>query len=304
MPHRHQPAQERSRSMRSPPPGAPASCLRCHSERGPAMPPAAGSRCRVPKPPSACPTLPTPPGARNCAQKSKPRCPPHSPAPSPFDSPSTPMPSIPAIVEQSPPVDRVRAPMQPRSPRSSSTASQSPNSTTPIAPPVPVSTASPRCSPVPNSSPNPTRDPPQRSPLMTDSFDINSLLSQALDMQQRMTDAQARAAETEITGRAGGGAVQITITGGMQFLDVTISPTAVDPEDIAMLEDLVLAALNDAFDQLADLQNAAMPALDLGALGGALGGLGGLGGGPSGAANGFGGFGGELPATGSDSDIS
>ncbi len=139
---------------------------------------------------------------------------------------------------------------------------------------------------------------------MTDSFDINSLLSQALDMQQRMTDAQARAAETEIIGRAGGGAVQITITGDMQFLDVTISPTAVDPEDISMLEDLVLAALNDAFDQLADVQSAAMPALDLGALGGALGGLGGLGGGTSGAANGFGGFGGELPGIGSDSDIS
>lgn len=81
---------------------------------------------------------------------------------------------------------------------------------------------------------------------MTESFDINSLLSQALDMQQRMADAQARTAETEIIGRAGGGAVQITVTGDMQFLDVTISPTAVDPEDISMLEDLVLAALNDA----------------------------------------------------------
>jgi DNA-binding YbaB/EbfC family protein len=146
---------------------------------------------------------------------------------------------------------------------------------------------------------------------MTESFDINSLLSQALDMQQRMTDAQARTAETEIIGRAGGGAVQITITGGMQFLDVTISPTAVDPEDIAMLEDLVIAALNDAFDQLADLQSAAMPALDLGALGGALGGLGGLGGalgglgsGTTGTAGGFGGFGGALPTTDGDPDVS
>ena len=147
---------------------------------------------------------------------------------------------------------------------------------------------------------------------MTDSFDINSLLSQALDMQQRMTDAQARTAETEIIGRAGGGAVQITITGDMQFLDVTISPTAVDPEDISLLEDLVLAALNDAFDQLADLQSAAMPALDLGALGGALGGLGGLGGalgglgglgsGTTTAADGFGGFGGALPTTDGEPD--
>ncbi|MBU6329261.1 MAG: YbaB/EbfC family nucleoid-associated protein [Acidobacteria bacterium] len=117
---------------------------------------------------------------------------------------------------------------------------------------------------------------------MTESFDINSLLSQALDMQQRMAEAQARTAETEIIGRAGGGAVQITVTGGMQFLDVSISPDAVDPEEIDLLEDLVLAALNDAFDQLEALQRSAMPAMDLGALGGSLGGsLGGVFGGGS-----------------------
>jgi len=131
---------------------------------------------------------------------------------------------------------------------------------------------------------------------MTESFDINSLLSQALDMQQRMADAQARTAETEIIGRSGGGAVQITVTGGMQFVDVTIEPSAVDPDDISMLEDLVLAALNDAFDQLEDLQQSAMPALDLGGLGGALGGLGGLGG----ALGGLGGLGGAIDTTEGD----
>jgi len=131
---------------------------------------------------------------------------------------------------------------------------------------------------------------------MTESFDINSLLSQALDMQQRMADAQARAAEAEIIGRSGGGAVQITVTGGMQFVDVTIEPSAVDPDDISMLEDLVLAALNDAFDQLEELQQSAMPALDLGGLGGALGGLGGLGG----ALGGLGGLGGAIDTTEGD----
>jgi len=130
---------------------------------------------------------------------------------------------------------------------------------------------------------------------MTESFDINSLLSQALDMQQRMADAQARTAETEIIGRSGGGAVQITVTGGMQFVDVTIEPSAVDPGDVTMLEDLVLAALNDAFDQLEDLQRSAMPALDLGGLGGALGGLGGLGGA-------LGGLGGAIDTTEGDTN--
>lgn len=130
---------------------------------------------------------------------------------------------------------------------------------------------------------------------MTEAFDINSLLSQALDMQQRMADAQARTAETEIIGRSGGGAVQITVTGGMQFVDVTIEPSAVDPADVTMLEDLVLAALNDAFDQLEDLQRSAMPALDLGGLGGALGGLGGLGGA-------LGGLGGAIDTTEGDTN--
>ena len=138
---------------------------------------------------------------------------------------------------------------------------------------------------------------------MTDSFDINALLSQALDMQQQMAEAQARTAETEIIGRAGGGAVQITVTGGMQFLNVEISPTAVDPDDVSLLADLVLAALTDAFDQLEELQRTAMPALDLGGLGGMGGsdsGLGGMGGSDSGlggmgGSDAFGGFGGALP---------
>ena len=65
---------------------------------------------------------------------------------------------------------------------------------------------------------------------MSDQFDINALLSQAMDMQSQLMEAQAQAAEAEVVGRAGGGAVEITVTGSMQFLDVSISPDAVDPE--------------------------------------------------------------------------
>ena len=85
---------------------------------------------------------------------------------------------------------------------------------------------------------------------MSDQFDLNALLSQAMDMQSQLMEAQASAAEAEVTGSAGGGAVEITVTGSMQFLDVTISPDAVDPDDVTMLEDLVLAALNDAVAQI------------------------------------------------------
>jgi nucleoid-associated protein EbfC len=125
---------------------------------------------------------------------------------------------------------------------------------------------------------------------VSDQFDINALLNQAMEMQSQLMDAQAQAADAEVTGRAGGGAVEITVTGSMQFLDVTISPAAVDPDDVAMLEDLVLAALNDAVAQIDALQQASMP--DLGALGG----MAGLAGFPGSEGGAFPGFGGVLDA--------
>lgn len=132
---------------------------------------------------------------------------------------------------------------------------------------------------------------------MSDQFDINALLSQAMEMQSQLIDAQAQAAEAEVTGRAGGGAVEITVTGSMQFLDVTISPDAVDPDDVAMLEDLVLAALNDAVAQIDQLQQASMP--DLGALGG----MAGMAGFPGGAGGGaFPGLGGVLDTSATEAD--
>ncbi len=112
---------------------------------------------------------------------------------------------------------------------------------------------------------------------MSDQFDLSSMLSQAMAMQQQFEQARADAAAREFVGQAGGGAVAIRVTGGMQMLDVSISPEAVDPSDVAMLEDLVLAAFHDALAQIDEMQqevlgpfqNAAMPDLgDLGGLGG------------------------------------
>ena len=110
---------------------------------------------------------------------------------------------------------------------------------------------------------------------MSDQFDLGSMLSQAMAMQQQFEQARADAAAREFVGQAGGGAVAIRITGGMQMLDVSISAEAVDPSDVAMLEDLVLAAFHDALAQIDEMQqevlgpfqNAAMPDLsDLGGL--------------------------------------
>lgn len=79
-----------------------------------------------------------------------------------------------------------------------------------------------------------------------------------LEQAQQVMAAQAEAAEREVEGVAGGGVVRIRATGTGQVLGVSIAPEAVDPEDVAMLEDLVLAALHDVNAQLAEVQRAAM----------------------------------------------
>lgn len=97
-------------------------------------------------------------------------------------------------------------------------------------------------------------------------LDLGGLMEQAAEMQQQMAAAQAAAAETVLEGVAGGGAVRVEVTGTGEFRSVRIEPAAVDPDDVAMLEDLVLAALHDASARMAELQ-----AESLGGLGGLLG---------------------------------
>jgi len=98
-------------------------------------------------------------------------------------------------------------------------------------------------------------------------LDLGSLMEQASQMQQQMAEAQAAAAGTVLEGVAGGGAVKVTVTGTGEFQAVSIDPGAVDPDDVAMLEDLVLAALRDATTRIQELQAGA-----LGGLGDLLGG--------------------------------
>src|SRR6266700_926273 len=100
---------------------------------------------------------------------------------------------------------------------------------------------------------------------------MGDLLKQAQKMQEQLMEAQAAAAEQDVEGHAGGGVVKVTVTGGMEFRSVTIDPDAVDPDDVAMLEDLVLAAIHDAVGKVNDLSQQAMGGLDMGGLGGLLG---------------------------------
>lgn len=106
--------------------------------------------------------------------------------------------------------------------------------------------------------------------------DMSALLAQAQQMAEQITAQQSAAQEVEVEGQAGGGAVKIRMTGGGEFLSVRIAASAVDPDDVEMLEDLVLAALNDAVAHAGELvQGPDLGGLDLGSMG--LGGL--LGGG-------------------------
>ena len=98
-------------------------------------------------------------------------------------------------------------------------------------------------------------------------FDLSSLF----DSAQQLVAAQQEAAAQEVVGRSGGGKVEIAVTGAGEFRRVTISPDVVDPDDVNLLEDLVLAALHDAMAQVNDAQSSALGGIDLGQLGGLLG---------------------------------
>jgi nucleoid-associated protein EbfC len=75
---------------------------------------------------------------------------------------------------------------------------------------------------------------------------LNQLLKQAQQMQAEMAKAQEQLKDETVEASAGGGMVKVTMTGDMQLREITISPDAVDPEDVELLQDMVTAAVNEA----------------------------------------------------------
>jgi DNA-binding YbaB/EbfC family protein len=101
------------------------------------------------------------------------------------------------------------------------------------------------------------------------SFDMNKMLEQVQQMQAQMQKAQEELKNETVQATAGGGMVTVTATGDGEISEIKIDPKAIDPEDPEMLEDMVVAAVNEALRSAHGLLEAK--------LGPALGGLHGLG---------------------------
>ena len=79
---------------------------------------------------------------------------------------------------------------------------------------------------------------------------MNNIMKQAQKMQKQMEEAQAQLEESSYTATSGGGAVEVTISGKKEITSIKFDPEVVDPDDIEMLEDLTMAAVNEAIRKI------------------------------------------------------
>jgi nucleoid-associated protein EbfC len=114
-------------------------------------------------------------------------------------------------------------------------------------------------------------------PKKSKGLNPSSLLTQVQEMQQQMAAQQESLADETVTVTAGGGVITIVITGHQRLKSITIQPEVVDPEDVEMLQELLVAAVNSAIEQSQALAAEKMEGLTGGmGLNDLLGGLGGL----------------------------
>jgi DNA-binding YbaB/EbfC family protein len=100
---------------------------------------------------------------------------------------------------------------------------------------------------------------------------MNNLMKQAQKMQKDMARIQEELAEKTVEATSGGGAVKVTATCDKRIKELALAPEVVDPDDIEMLQDMILAAVNEALRKAEDASNA-----ELGKITGGLGGMPGL----------------------------
>jgi DNA-binding YbaB/EbfC family protein len=87
---------------------------------------------------------------------------------------------------------------------------------------------------------------------------MNQILKQAQQMQAEMAKAQEQLKNETVEASAGGGMVKVVMTGDMQLREITISPEAVDPEDVDLLQDMVTAAVSEAMRSAQELASSRM----------------------------------------------
>jgi len=102
-------------------------------------------------------------------------------------------------------------------------------------------------------------------------MDLSGMMKQVQQMQSEMMEAQEKLKDEVVESSAGGGMVKVKMSGDLRLLEIAIDPEAIDPEDAELLQDMVLAAVNEAIRSAQELASSKMNQ--------AAGGLGGLGGG-------------------------
>ena len=90
---------------------------------------------------------------------------------------------------------------------------------------------------------------------------MNNLMKQAQKMQKQMEESQKELEEKEFTAAAGGGAVEVTVSGKKEITSVKLKEEVVDPDDIEMLEDLIMAAVNEALRKVVEASASTMSKL-------------------------------------------
>ena len=101
---------------------------------------------------------------------------------------------------------------------------------------------------------------------------MNNLMKQAQRMQRQMEEAQKELEEKEVEAAAGGGAVTVTVSGKKEVVSIKLSEEVVDPDDVEMLEDLLVAAVNEALEKV-DAETTSAMSKFTGGMGGGMPGL-------------------------------
>ncbi len=103
-------------------------------------------------------------------------------------------------------------------------------------------------------------------------MDVNKLMQQAKKMQEQLEVAQEKAKLIETSASAGGGMVKAVVSGDLQLRELVIDPDALDPDDVELLQDMIIAAVNDALNAASEAANDEVASAT------GIGGMGGLGG--------------------------